>query len=88
MGEAIISLPLVNLNLGIFTAAFIRHAVVDVVDVTGESAEVPPRGGAIILARLRSEGGQVKSFSFFHWCVRGGGRLEVSLRDSKEEDPP
>jgi hypothetical protein len=54
----------------------------------GESAEVPPRGGAIILARLRSEGGQVKSFSFFHWCVRGGGRLEVSLRDSKEEDPP
>jgi hypothetical protein len=34
MGEAIISLPLVNLNLGIFTAAFIRHAVVDVVDVS------------------------------------------------------
>jgi len=44
---------------------------------TGESAELPPGGGAIILARLRSEGGQVKSFSFFHWCVRGGGRLEI-----------
>ena len=36
---------------------------------TGESAELPPGGGAIILARLRSEGGQVKSFSFFHWCL-------------------
>jgi hypothetical protein len=48
---------------------------------TGESAELPPGGGAIILAKLRSEGGQVKSFSRLLLILsRGGAIILAKLR--------
>jgi hypothetical protein len=47
----------------------------------GESAELPPGGGAIILAKLRFEGGQVKSFSRLLLILsRGGAIILAKLR--------